>query len=341
MLVAIRSTAPAVAQFETAFRKATEAGLGDSIDYHVEYLDLPDAQVAHVDLLAGLLRAKYRAHPPDLVVANGGQALQFLLQRRDDMLPGVPILHAGLTPDAVARMSLPSEATGVELVLDRQRTLQVALGLHPDARRVVIVGGGSASDLETARFAERLARAQSSTIEVVQLAGIALEDQLRRVAALPRDSVIVFTSYRADSLGRSMVAADTLQQLARAASVPTYGAVELWLGHGIVGGDLLSYDVIGRRAGALAARILKGEPAQSIPPIQDTASSLMFDWRELRRWGIDERLLPEGSTVLYREFSLWQQYRWVVVSVIGVLARRGTPHRHPARGASHEAASAG
>ena len=323
MLVATRSTAPTVAQFETAFRKATEAGLGDAIDYHVEYLDLPDAQVAHVDLLAGLLRAKYRAHPPDLVVANGGQALQFLLQRRDDMLPGVPILHAGLTPDTVAQMSLPSEATGVELVLDRQRTLQVALGLHPDARRVVIVGGGSASDLETARFAERLARAQSSTIEVVQLAGIALEDQLRRVAALPRDSVIVFTSYRADSLGRSMVAADTLQQLARVASVPTYGAVDLWLGHGIVGGDLLSYDAIGRRAGALAARILKGEPAQSVPPIQDTASSLMFDWRELRRWDIDERLLPEGSTVLYREFSLWQQYRWVVVSVIGVLAGEG------------------
>ncbi len=323
MLVATRSTAPTVAQFETAFRKAAEAGLGDSIDYHVEYLDLPDDQVAHVDLLAGLLRAKYRAHPPALVVANGGQALQFLLQRRDDILPGVPILHAGLTPDTVAQMSLPAEATGVELLLDRQRTLQVALGLHPDARRVVIVGGGSASDLETARLAERLARAQSPTIEVVQLAGTVLEAQLRRVASLPRDSVIVFTSYRADSLGRSTVAADTLQQLARVASVPTYGAVDLWLGHGIVGGDLLSYDTIGRQAGTLAARILKGEPAQSIPPIQDTASALMFDWRELRRWGIDERLLPEGSTVLFTEFSLWQQYRWVVVSLIGVLAGEG------------------
>jgi hypothetical protein len=31
----------------------------------------------------------------------------------------------------------------------------------------------------------------------------------------------------------------------------------------------------------------------------------MFDWRELRRWGIPEVRLPKGSVVLFREPDLW------------------------------------
>jgi len=34
----------------------------------------------------------------------------------------------------------------------------------------------------------------------------------------------------------------------------------------------------------------------------------MFDWRALRRWGLNDRILPKGSTVLYREPSIWQRY---------------------------------
>src|SRR5262249_28458289 len=41
----------------------------------------------------------------------------------------------------------------------------------------------------------------------------------------------------------------------------------------------------------------------------------MFDSRELQRWGIDEKVLPPGSIVRFREATFWQQYRWRVVAV--------------------------
>ena len=46
-------------------------------------------------------------------------------------------------------------------------------------------------------------------METLSLAGLSLDEQLRRLAELPDDSVVVFVSYRADSLGRSMVSAAT------------------------------------------------------------------------------------------------------------------------------------
>ena len=40
----------------------------------------------------------------------------------------------------------------------------------------------------------------------------------------------------------------------------------------------------------------------------------MFDWRQLRRWGIHERDLPEGSLVLFRERTAWEEH-WASITV--------------------------
>ena len=43
-----------------------------------------------------------------------------------------------------------------------------------------------------------------------------------------------------------------------------------------------------------------------------------YDWRELQRWKINEKLLPTGSTILFREPTLWDRTghgSWLVVSI--------------------------
>jgi PAS domain S-box-containing protein len=45
----------------------------------------------------------------------------------------------------------------------------------------------------------------------------------------------------------------------------------------------------------------------------------MFDWRELRRWGIDEARLPPGSIVRFREFSVWELYKWRIIGAISII----------------------
>jgi signal transduction histidine kinase len=45
----------------------------------------------------------------------------------------------------------------------------------------------------------------------------------------------------------------------------------------------------------------------------------MFDWRALRRWGLKEKNLPVGSTVLYRELSIWERTRSIWISALLVI----------------------
>jgi len=64
----------------------------------------------------------------------------------------------------------------------------------------------------------------------------------------------------------------------------------------------------------------------------------MFDWRALKRWGMNEKDLPPGSIVLNRVPTLWESYKWYIVGglclllaqtslIIGLLWQRGRRRR--------------
>jgi signal transduction histidine kinase len=45
----------------------------------------------------------------------------------------------------------------------------------------------------------------------------------------------------------------------------------------------------------------------------------MFDWRELRRWGVAESSLPPASVVHFKEFTFWELYKWRIVGMIALV----------------------
>jgi signal transduction histidine kinase len=63
----------------------------------------------------------------------------------------------------------------------------------------------------------------------------------------------------------------------------------------------------------MAVRVLGGVKPQYIPIVRND-NVYMFDWRAFRRWGFSEKDLPPGSTVLYRELSIWQRTRAIWIS---------------------------
>ena len=320
LIFSLRNTAPAVAAMESAFRETAEAKLGAPVDLHVEYLDLPDpSAVAYRRRLTELLREKYAGRPMDVLVAAGPEALVFVRDIREDLFPAAQVVFTNLSRQALGDGPLPRDTTGALLSLEEQRTVRVALDLHPDAQRVVILGGAGPSDRGAETLARRLVGHRAPDLEIVSLVGLPLEEQLHRVANLPEKTVIIFTSYRADTLGRSMIARDVLRKFARVSKAPVYGASETFLGNGIVGGDLIRYGPLGERAAELTARVLRGEVASAIPPVEQPSSALMFDGRELKRWKIEESRLPAGSVVLFREKTLWSEYRWRIVALFALV----------------------
>jgi signal transduction histidine kinase len=135
---------------------------------------------------------------------------------------------------------------------------------------------------------------------------------------VPKGSVILFVRYSSDTAGNVLYPTQIAPLVAQAASVPVYGVVEAFLGSGIVGGEMTPHQALATRLGEMASEILRGTRPQDIP-IEHPRLAPMFDWRQLRRWGIAADSLPPDSIVLFRETSIWERYRTPIIVAIGVL----------------------
>jgi signal transduction histidine kinase len=72
-------------------------------------------------------------------------------------------------------------------------------------------------------------------------------------------------------------------------------------------------------AAAVAVRILNGEKAGDIKTPPTKYASPKFDSRQMQRWGIKESDLPPESTVLFKPPTMWETYRWQILTACSVI----------------------
>jgi signal transduction histidine kinase len=255
-----------------------------------------------------LLQRKYEGMDFDLIFVVGASALRFLLNQKDGLFTDTPMVFLVTDQSRLAGINLGSNITGVSGKLEVAPTVDLALALHPQTQRVVVVAGNGSLDQGLLEHAQKEFRTYEDRLAITYLTGLTLEEMRQRLVVLPDHSIVIFLSFNSPST----TSQQALSLLAASSSAPIYTQTQSSLGYGSVGGQLLSYEALGLSAGRMGLRILAGENAQNIAP--ETVPSLtMFDWRQLHRWGIDESKLPAGSIVRFKEPTLWAQYRWRIV----------------------------
>jgi PAS domain S-box-containing protein len=320
MLFSNDSLLPAGNAISSSFQRTLEAESSDRVEIFTEFLDADrfpgPAQAARME---SLLREKYASIPIDLTVAVGPQALDFLSRRRESLFPGTPLIFAGISDTSIQQRGMPPNSTGVVSRFDPVRTLELALRLQPDARQVVVVTGASTFDQQWDAVARDQLAPYADRLQMTYLSGLPLSRLLDELAQLPRRTIVVYLTIFEDGTGELFIPRDLTAVLSEAASAPVYGVYEPYVGRGIVGGYVESFEAIGREAARIALQILAGDPPESLPPERVEIQAFVVDWRQLRRWGLDEASLPPGTILRFEEPSLWEQYRREILAVIVVV----------------------
>src|SRR5262249_3670257 len=144
---------------------------------------------------------------------------------------------------------------------------------------------------------------------------LTVNQMITLVRVLPDDAIVFLSSVFRDGAGQIIVGNATRRRIIEASRRPVYTVVDVPFGSGVVGGSLVNFDPQGQAAALLAARLFAGERPEPIaaPNID------MFDWRQLRRWQLDERRLPPGSVIEFHQLSVWERYRWYIASGLSVV----------------------
>jgi PAS domain S-box-containing protein len=250
------------------------------------------------------------------------------------------MLLAGVDRRFVQNGAMSPNDAAVTVDHEPKRVVENILRVLPGTKNVFVVVG--ASHLEEVWLDEmkRAFRPFEGQLTFSWANELSFADMLTRCANLPPHSVIFFAILSLDAKGVPHAEEHALTELRAVANAPIFGLRSSQLGLGIVGGPLLSIEDLSRNTAAVARRLLSGESARAINTPTQLLAAPAFDWRELRRWNIDQQSLPPRSQVLFREPTIWQQYKgsimtaaglqvMLVVALVVSLARRRRTDRTP------------
>src|SRR5262245_5017249 len=271
--------------------------LSRPVDYYAEYIDaarIPTLQQERA--FRDYLRTKYRTQRFELVIPMQDVAWNFVRKYRSALFPRTPVVFSSRNRN----VPRPANSTGVVSEINLRGTLDFALTLQPETKRVFVVTGASNRD----KVYENLARAQlrgfESRVGLTYLAGLPRTELEQRVATLPEKSIVYYLLFYQDRTGENQNPIDFLARLTALANRPTYSWTDSTMDHGVVGGRLEDQSSLIQAVAETSVLVLKGKRADTIPIAKPDVTVSQVDWRQLQHWQISESRVPSGTSVLFR-----------------------------------------
>jgi PAS domain S-box-containing protein len=312
---------PATTLMSDAVRKRLLERFPQGLEIEADYLDLaryPD--VTHASRMVNFLREKYDGVHFDAVVVIGPTGVPFILEHRDVVGTGVPVIFSDLTDATYKSLNLPPDVTGVIGDFYPEKTVALAESLQPGARRLVVIAGSDDVDRRWRETARKAIEARYPKLETAYWSDLTYDALLANVARLPDDTIVLLLTFFADSEGKRFIPRNVATAVAKASAAPVYGLFETYIGQGIVGGYTVPYESIGTAVADMVLEILSGADVTTLSPRANPGLNFRVDARAMDRWGLKQRNLPQGSVVLFREPGLWDQHRNFILGTMLILA---------------------
>lgn len=320
---------------------------GLNVELHAEYLDTkrnPDP--AYLETFDALLQRKLTGSHFDLILTSDNDALNLALRHRGDLFAGIPIVFCGVNNFSPELLHGEKDITGIAEQPAYRKTLELALKLHPQSKKVVII---NRSDTLSERLISAGIAAAAATlppkVDFEFWSDLPAEEVEQRLAKLGKDELVLLGTTIRNQAGRVLDYIQSCRLVRGVATVPIYGCWDFFLGQGIVGGYLVSGAYQGELAAGLAVQILRGTDPAQLAVIRAEGNLPMFDFRELRRFRIASSALPKGSVIVHRPptfYPIDKEDFWLIVGlivglmVLSLLLGMSNYHRKKAESALRE-----
>jgi C4-dicarboxylate-specific signal transduction histidine kinase len=321
MLHAFNFTFPSTTMIADAARKRLLETSSQKIEFEADFLDLarvPDPE--HEQRTAEFLRNKYARTPPDLVMTLGSAALPFIIKYRDTIAPKIPVVFTSISAHSYAALRPPPDITGIISDFNLDKTLALAERLQPDARRLFVIAGSGATDRRWHTVTRDVLEKRERKFEATYLFGLPYEELVSEVSRVPRDAIVILLTVFADGRGKTFIPAEVASSLAAISPAPVYAPYETFVGKGSVGGFVETFESVGLAAADLMQEILSGKDPQTLPPRTNPAQGYRVDLRALKRWNLPENNLPADTAVIFRDASIWEEHRNLVLAALFAFA---------------------
>lgn len=292
----------------------------ENINLDTEFMDTKRFDTAeNAELFYGYLKYKMEnLDKYDAIIVGDDPALQFAVKYQDDIFKDIPIIFLGINDlNAATEAGNKDNITGIVQDTSLENNIQIALNINPKATGIVaLVDGTLTGQGDKDQFysiKDVFPETQFSDIDSSKYTFDEVASQLKKI---DERTIVLYLNMGMDITGETKTISEMVDMITANTNVPVYRATEGGVGEGLLGGEKVSFLKMGEIAAGMAVDIFNGTPVENIDVIYDTPHEIVFDYNVIQKFGISENLLPEGSKIINKEPSFFEENKTLVTYVI-------------------------
>ncbi|OGX51131.1 MAG: hypothetical protein A2243_08305 [Omnitrophica WOR_2 bacterium RIFOXYA2_FULL_38_17] len=292
---------------------------GQGVNLQIEYMDSKRVwDETYKKVLYDIYKYKYKPNEFNLIISVDNNAFDFLVEYRDKLFGSIPVVFCGVNDFQDSMLNNVGLFTGIVEDISFKETIDAALSLHPETNNIVIYGIDSITYMANKAAIRRIEGDYKDSVKFTYVENANMEMIEKHAHALKNGNLILIISSMKNAAGVILSFEDYCYRTSHAAKVPVYSFWDFHVGHGIVGGKVISGRSQGETAAKMALTILKGADPRMIPVIKTSPNEYYFDLQQLERFHIDVSSLPKGSNVVNKKVGVYEKYYNLIFKVLGV-----------------------
>ncbi|MFT4763169.1 MAG: diguanylate cyclase (GGDEF)-like protein [Oleispira sp.] len=298
-------------------------------DLYIEYMDsrrINDNPI-YRQALVNLYQNKYSQLKPDIIISTDDYALDFLVEYRDEIFPGTPVVYNGVNFDPTKKLAKLHDFVGIIEGEAIAENLQLIAQLHKDKIDEIIVLSDKSS-LGTL-FAEKVLLLQKNwnhpEITLTLQDDFSFEEILYQVNhQIPysrkdknKSKAYFLTVLNTDNQDRYFSYNRDIPILTHYSKAPIYG---MWgtpfMGLGIIGGYMNNPLLHGQNTARIALDILSGTDPASIAKNIKSQYLPRFDNRQIEKFNLKIKNLPNGSEINFKPKTFYSRFSEAIIIIV-------------------------
>ncbi len=241
------------------------AGVSDTLDDYalIDYVFMDTKRLSYEEVKEPVYQQvadRSKNSSFDYVIAADDAALQFVLEYRNDLFAGIPVVFEGINDEDFAKQAASDPLiTGIVEVFPLAETIEMASKLMPAATKVVGITDDTVSGQgSTKQFMNCQSAFPNLTFSTLDCSQLTYEEIGNTVASYSMDTILVYLMLTVDADGNTYVHTEATDYVASKASVPVFKTDELGLGNGILGGVMVSFYDMAAQAALIVRQLIQG-----------------------------------------------------------------------------------
>ena len=330
----LRSYHPNYFTNEAQDRGIKNSNCRDEIEYDIVFMDgktyytKEDMLIFH-DFIKSRLAKNERY---DAVLAADDLALNFVLEYQDELFKGLPIVFFGVNNlDLAERAAALPLVTGFYENQYLSKLIEIALKLFPKKNTLVAIHDNSEAGNADWDIFIRL-KMSNPAYNFVNLDSTqySQEEFIEQLKNLPEDSLIFYMTGYSDKYGNVYSMKSRTELVLRYSKAPIFRNYVGGEGQGVLGSYYMDFEYQTRMAGNILAEVIHGKDISAIPLNYETPGLCVFDWRLMKKYGLDFSVLPENTIFTNVPYQSILEHKLllaaVLITIIGLLILSSTSY---------------